>query len=85
MPVKISGHVYYRTLETCKKSGISRATLLRWIQAGILEDPHRDRRGWRMFTEDDLRQIQVEANRIRPKKNQLQPIARQRKLRGRLK
>ena len=63
MPIEVNGRTHYRTSEVCKKIGISRATLLRWLKEGILEKPRRDRRGWRMFTEDDLNAIQVEARR----------------------
>jgi len=61
MPIEINGQIYYRTSEACKKTGISRATLLRWLKDGILEKPQRDRRGWRIFTEGDLDKIQAEA------------------------
>ena len=65
MPIEINGQIYYRTSEACKKTGISRATLFRWLKSGILEKPNRDRRGWRMFTEGDLNKIQAEATRIK--------------------
>jgi len=66
MPVKISGQVYYRTSEVCQKTGVSRATLFRWFKTGIIEDvEHRDRKEWRLFTEDDLNRIQAEANKIK--------------------
>ncbi len=64
MPVEINGQTYYRTSEACAKTGVSRATLFRWLKAGILEKSYRDRRGWRIFTEDDLSKIQAEARRI---------------------
>jgi hypothetical protein len=63
MPVEINGQIFHRTLEACKKTGISRATLLRWLKGGVIEEPIRDRRGWRVFSDEDLRRIQVEANR----------------------
>ena len=62
--VEINGQVYYRTLEACKKTGISRATLLRWLKAGILNKLHRDTRGWRLFTEKDLQKIREKATEI---------------------
>jgi predicted site-specific integrase-resolvase len=66
MPVKISGQVYYRTSEVCQQTGVSRATLFRWFKTGIIEDAeHRDRKEWRLFTEDDLNRIQAEANKIK--------------------
>jgi predicted site-specific integrase-resolvase len=64
MPVEINGCKYYRTLEVCATTGISRATLFRWLKAGILEKSHRDRRGWRLFSEDDLNKIGLEANKV---------------------
>jgi len=67
MSIEISGQKYYRTSEACAKTGVSRATLFRWLKAGILEEPYRDRRGWRIFTEDNLSKIQAEAMRIKVK------------------
>jgi predicted site-specific integrase-resolvase len=64
MPQEIDGHTYYRTLEVCAKAGISRATLFRWLKAGIIEKRFKDRRGWGMFTEEDLDKIRREAKRI---------------------
>lgn len=63
MPVEINGQTYYRTLEACKRTGLSRATLFRWLKEGIIEEPRRDRRGWKLFGEDDLNKIQAEVNR----------------------
>ena len=64
MPIEINGHTNYRTSEACRKTGISRATLFRWLKAGLLEKAYKDRRGWRIFTEDDLNKIEAEATRI---------------------
>lgn len=64
MPIEINGQTYYRTSEACVKTGISRATLFRWLKAGILKKSYRDRRGWRIFTEGDLNKIKAEATRI---------------------
>lgn len=64
MPVEINGQVYYRTVEACRKTGISRATLLRWLKAGILSKLHRDTRGWRLFTDEDLHRIREKVTRV---------------------
>ena len=64
MPIQIDGHIYYRTCEACASAGISRATLFRWLKAGILKKTYRDRRGWRIFTDEDLAMLQAEAKRI---------------------
>ena len=65
MPVTIDGQNYYRTAEVCRLVGISRATLFRWLKEGIFKEAeHRDRRGWRLFTEDEVDKLKTEANRI---------------------
>lgn len=68
MPIEFDGQVYYRTSEICRKTGISRATLFRWISQGILKKLLRDRRGWRLFTEADLNTVKAEVNRIEVEK-----------------
>jgi excisionase family DNA binding protein len=65
MATAINGQTYYRTSEACQRAGISRATLYRWLRAGILEDiMFRDRKGWRLFTQDDVSRIKSEATRV---------------------
>jgi len=45
--------------------GISRTTLFRWLTEGVFNEPeHRDRRGWRLFTEEEVGKMEAEANRI---------------------
>jgi predicted site-specific integrase-resolvase len=74
MPVTVSGQTYYRTAEVCRIVGISRATLFRWLKDGIFrEAEHRDRRGWRLFTEDEIDQLKAEANQIN-KASQLKTV-----------
>jgi DNA-binding transcriptional regulator PaaX len=65
MSIEINGKTYYRTAEVCAKAGISRATLFRWLKAGVLKKTYRDRRGWRMFTESDLETMRAEADMIK--------------------
>lgn len=65
MPVKIDGQTYYRTAEVYKAAGISRTTLFRWLKYGIVDDTvRRDRRGWRLFTEEERSRIKGEAHRL---------------------
>ena len=65
MPIKIDNDTYYRTSEACQLAGISKATLFRWIKSGVLEDAvNRDRKGWRLFTENDVENIKSEATRV---------------------
>ena len=65
MSITVNGQNYYRTSEACKRAGISKATFLRWLKEGILQDVSQtDRRGWRLFTEEDINGIKAEASRI---------------------
>lgn len=47
----------YTTDEAARRIGCSRSTLLRWFREGRVADVGRDRRGWRVFTEDDIGRI----------------------------
>jgi predicted site-specific integrase-resolvase len=65
MPITINGSQYYQTHEACQMAGITKNTFLRWVSNGSLMDvSRRDRRGWRLFTEDDLSKLINEANRV---------------------
>ncbi len=65
MAVTVNGQTYYRTAEVCRAVGISRTTLFRWLKEGILNEAvYRDRRGWRLFTQDEVSWLKAEANQI---------------------
>ncbi len=65
MPLMMNGQTYYRTIEVCQIAGISRNTLFRWLKKGVLSEPdHKDRRGWRLFTKDEVSRVKMEVNRI---------------------
>ena len=55
----------YKTKEICDRYDISRATLFRWESEGLLTGVGRDWRGWRVYTEDNMKEI----NRIIRGKN----------------
>ncbi len=66
MPVVINGKKYYRTIEACKEANISRATMFRWLKSGVFKDVnYRDRRGWRLFSEEDVKRLKKESTRIK--------------------
>jgi excisionase family DNA binding protein len=66
MSITIRRKVYYQTSEACEMAGVSRSTLLRWIRDGVLEDvSHRDRRGWRLFSEADIKRIEEEVHKLK--------------------
>ena len=65
MPTTLGGETYHRTAEACRIAGVSKNTFLRWVRKGSFADvEHKDRRGWRPFTENDLDRLKAEVNRI---------------------
>jgi predicted site-specific integrase-resolvase len=65
MPVVINDRTYYRTAEVCRRVGISRNTLFRWLKEGIFSDvEYRDCRGWRLFTVAQLETIRTKTNQV---------------------
>ena len=65
MPVVIDGRIYYRTAEAFRVIGVSRNTLYRWLQKGVLNGiERRDSRGWRLFTQEEIDQLRKTINSI---------------------
>ena len=65
MPVIIDGQTYYRTAEVYGMLGVSRNTLYRWLDKGILgEIELRDSRVWRLFTRDEIDKLSKAINRV---------------------
>lgn len=64
MPIEINGKKYYRTSEVCNTVGISRPTLFRWLKEGLLEMSRRDRRGWRLYSDDDTKKLKKEITQV---------------------
>jgi len=65
MPVVLDRKTYYRTSEVYRLVGISRSTLFRWFKEGIASEPqYRDRRGWRLFTGEDLEGLKALVNQV---------------------
>jgi len=51
-------------------AGISKNTFLRWVREGMFADVElRDRRGWRLFSNDDLDRLKAEVHKVH--KNQI--------------
>ncbi len=48
----------YKTNEICTRFDISRATLFRWESDGLLHGVERDWRGWRVYSDSNLREIE---------------------------
>lgn len=65
MAVSINGKTYYRTAEVCQFVGISKNTLFRWLKEGCTGvNSRRDRRGWRLFTKEEINELKAEASLI---------------------
>lgn len=65
MPVTHNGHTYYMTNEACQIAGTSKNTFFRWVREGRLRDTQlRDRRGWRLFAENEVQDLKAEVNRV---------------------
>jgi len=48
----------YKTSDICSRFDISRATLFRWESEGLLTGVGRDWRGWRVYNESNLKDIE---------------------------
>ena len=65
MVLIIGGTMVYRIGEALRTAGVSRATYFRWVQRGRIADArYRDRNGRRVFTEEELRALTDEANKL---------------------
>jgi len=47
----------YKTQDICGLYDISKATLFRWEREGLLSRVGRDWRNWRVYSEDNLKEI----------------------------
>ena len=62
----IKGKTYYRTHEALALAGVSRATWYRWKAARLVRDAkHKDRRGWRLFTQEEVDRLREFAQQIK--------------------
>jgi DNA-binding transcriptional MerR regulator len=48
----------YKTNDICTRFDISRATLFRWESDGLLDGVERDWRGWRLYSESNVKAIE---------------------------
>ena len=49
----------FSTGEAARQIGISKNTLLRWLDEGLVEDVQRDGRGWRVWRPQDIDRLQA--------------------------
>ena len=53
-----SGQVY-STAKVAESAKIHKDTLLRWLRQGLVVEPNRDRRGWRVWTENEMQTVKA--------------------------
>jgi predicted site-specific integrase-resolvase len=56
----------YRLSAAAKLIGVAPITLKRWLLSRRVDEVHRDRNGWRVFTVDDVTRIKAYASTLRP-------------------
>lgn len=54
------------TADVARLAGVHKDTLLRWLRAGEIPEPRRDRHGWRSFTPPEVTQVVNYAKSPRP-------------------
>ena len=65
MPVTIRGLTLYRINEALNQAGVSRATYFRWVRAGRITDSrYKDRNGRRLFTLQEIGELERVANHL---------------------
>jgi excisionase family DNA binding protein len=47
------------TVEAAKRIGVSKSTLLRWLDEGLVDDVQRDWRGWRIWHSQDIERVKA--------------------------
>ncbi len=57
MIVQANSKKRFKTIEVCQLFDVSRATLFRWEREGLISDPPRDWRNWRVYTGQNIKEI----------------------------
>jgi hypothetical protein len=45
------------TAEVATRAGVHKDTILRWLKRGLIDEPNRDRHGWRSFSEEEVQKV----------------------------
>lgn len=70
MPMTVAGRSYYLLSEVSQLTGVSRSTIYRWMHQGLIAGGRfQDRRGWTLFTEEDMAEIKVRSEISRKSSN----------------
>ena len=49
----------FSTAEAAQRIGVSKNTLLRWLDEGLIEAVQRDWRGWRVWRKQDIERVKA--------------------------
>ncbi len=64
MAVKVAGRSYYIVSEVSQLSGVNIRTIYRWMHKGIITGGKlQNRKGWTVFTEEDIAEIKTKAEK----------------------
>jgi len=63
---------FYKVNDVLKKIGIARSTLYNWEKAGLIPPPKRNRAGYRIYDDQDLKKIEEYAFKIEYPQEQYQ-------------
>jgi excisionase family DNA binding protein len=70
MSVEINGEKFYTISEACMMAGTNRNTFLRWVREKKIPDSQfRDRNGWRLFNEEEIKLLQKKVFQIQKTPN----------------
>lgn len=68
----------YSTKEAAERIGVHKDTLLDWLARGLVREPMRDRRNWRIWTDEEIQQVIVWNNQVKPGPDRPAPAPRSR-------
>jgi hypothetical protein len=57
--ILIKDEMMLSTVEAAKRIGVSKSTLLRWLDEGLVDDVERDWRGWRVWNNRDVERVRA--------------------------
>ena len=57
---------FYTVKQVADLVGVHRATIRRWLEAGRIPEPDRDRNGWRIFSKEEVEVVLKYANKTIP-------------------
>jgi hypothetical protein len=57
--ILIEDELMLSTVEAAKRIGVSKSTLLRWLDEGLVDDVERDWRGWRVWSSRDVERVRA--------------------------